>query len=98
MQFYIKYDDNGYLTDTPATVKSDGLTPVFVQDNWILSFLKYPDKFRYNGSSLEAPGNLPTQDTNQVLSQLSASSTKHDADIQALTNQLLALTGLVGEA
>ena len=96
MQFYIKYDQNGYLTDTPSTTNADGLTPVFIQDNWVLSILNYPDKFRYNGSSIEAPGNLPKQDTNELLSKLTADSTEHDVDIQSLVNQLSALAGLVG--
>ena len=96
MQFYIKYDQNGYLTDTPSTTNADGLTPVFIQDNWVLSILNYPDKFRYNGSSIEAPGNLPKQDTNELLNKLTANSTEHDVDIQSLVNQLSALAGLVG--
>ncbi len=96
MQFYIKYDKNGYLTDTPSTTNADGLTPVYVQDNWVLSLLSYPDKFRYNGSSIEAPGNLPKQDTNELLNKLTADSTKRDADIQTLTKQLFTLTGLLG--
>ena len=96
MQFYIKYDKNGYLTDTPSTTNTDGLTPVYVQDNWVLSLLSYPDKFRYNGSSIEAPGNLPKQDTNELLNKLTADSTKHDADLQTLVHQLSALTGLLG--
>ena len=96
MQFYIKYDENGYLTDTPSTTNADGLTPVYVQDNWVLSILNYPDKFRYNGSSIEAPGNLPKQDTNELLNKLTADSTEHNADIQSLTQQLLTLTGLLG--
>ena len=83
-------------TDTPSTTNADGLTPVYVQDNWVLSLLSYPDKFRYNGSSIEAPGNLPKQDTNELLNKLTADSTKRDADIQALTKQLFTLTGLLG--
>lgn len=96
MQFYIKYDNNGYLTDTPSTTNADGLTPVYVQDNWVLALLSYPDKFRYNGSSIEAPGNLPKQDTNELLNKLTADSTEHDTDIQSLADQLSALTGLLG--
>lgn len=96
MQFYIKYDNNGYLTDTPSTISADGLTPVYVQDNWVLSLLNYPDKFRYNGSSIEAPGNLPKQDTNELLNKLTADTTKHDTDIQSLASQLSTLTGLLG--
>lgn len=96
MQFYIKYDNNGYLTDTPSTTNADGLTPVYVQDNWVLALLSYPDKFRYNGSSIEAPGNLPKQDTNELLNELTADSTEHDTNIQSLSNQLLVLTGLLG--
>ena len=96
MQFYIKYDKNGYLTDTPSTTNADGLTPVYVQDNWVLSLLSYPDKFRYNGSSIEAPGNLPKQDTNELLNKLTSDSTKYSTDIQALAHQLSALAGLLG--
>lgn len=96
MQFYIKYDKNGYLTDTPSTTNADGLTPVYVQDNWVLPLLNYPDKFRYNGSSIEAPGNLPKQDTNELLNKLTADSTKYSTDIQALAHQLSALAGLLG--
>lgn len=96
MQFYIKYDNNGYLTDTPSTTNADGLTPVYVQDNWVLALLSYPDKFRYNGSSIEAPGNLPKQDTNELLNELTADSTEHDTNIQSLSSQLSTLTGLLG--
>ena len=86
MFILIKFDTNGFITDF-KTADTDGYTKTFLPDRWIDDFMKYSGKFRYDGSQLLNPGNLPATkvtDLEQAVTDLQATSkvgAKTDKDL-----------------
>lgn len=76
MFVYIKFDENGYITDFKKEVE-DGYTKSFVLNRDINNFAKFSDKFRYDTDSqaIITPSNLPkTVDYDDAMAQIDALS------------------------
>ncbi|GAX07042.1 hypothetical protein IWT25_02390 [Secundilactobacillus pentosiphilus] len=60
MFIYVKYDENGFITEYQNT-EADGFTKIYLLDSWIMQFAQWPNKFRYDTDkkALLNPGNLP---------------------------------------
>ena len=87
MFVYIKFDENGYITDFKKEPE-DGYTKSFVLTRDINNFAKFSDKFRWDADSqaIITPSNLPkTVDYEDAMSQIDTLSTA----INNLTNVMI---------
>lgn len=88
MFVYIKFDENGYITDFKKEAE-DGYTKSFVLNRDINNFAKFSDKFRYDTDSqaIITPSNLPkTVDYDDAMQQIDALSS-------ALNNMTASMIG-----
>jgi len=84
---YIKFDENGYITDFKKEPE-EGYTKSFVLTRDINNFVKFSDKFRWDADSqaIITPSNLPkTVDYEDAMSQIDSLS----ATINSLTNAMI---------
>lgn len=87
MFVYIKFDENGYITDFKKEPE-EGYTKSFVLNKDIKNFVKFSDKFSWDADSqaILPPGNLPkTVDYEDAMSQINSLSTT----INSLTNVMI---------
>ncbi|UKM62904.1 hypothetical protein [Levilactobacillus phage ENFP1] len=87
MFVYIKFDENGYITDFKKEPE-DGYTKSFVLNRDINNFAKFSDKFRWDTDSqaIITPSNLPkTVDYEDAMSQIASLS----STINSLTNVMI---------
>ena len=87
MFVYIKFDENGYITDFKKEPE-DGYTKSFVLTRDINNFVKFSDKFRWDADSqaIITPSNLPkTVDYEDAVNQINTLS----ATINSLTNAMI---------
>jgi len=84
---YIKFDENGYITDFKKEPE-EGYTKSFVLNRDINNFAKFSDKFRWDTDSqaIITPSNLPkTVDYEDAMSQIASLS----STINSLTNVMI---------
>lgn len=87
MFVYIKFDENGYITDFKKEPE-EGYTKSFVLNKDIKNFVKFSDKFRWDADSqaIITPSNLPkTVDYEDAMSKIDTLSTA----INNLTNVMI---------
>lgn len=87
MFVYIKFDENGYITDFKKEPE-DGYTKSFVLNRDINNFAKFSDKFRWDTDSqaIITPSNLPkTVDYEEAMGQIDTLS----AAINNLTSVMI---------
>lgn len=87
MFVYIKFDENGYITDFKKEPE-EGYTKSFVLNKDLKNFYKFSDKFRWDTDSqaIITPSNLPkTVDYEEAMDQIDSLS----ATLNSLTNAMI---------
>lgn len=98
MNYWIKTNTDGLVSEAPLTEAKDGYTEVDVPVTSAQYFTRYWQAYRYDGSKLLAPANLPNLDIDAlrtVVDQQQKQIETQSDTIGNLTNDLKSATGTI---
>lgn len=94
MNYWIKTNADGLVSEAPLTEAKDGYTEVDVPVTSAQYFTRYWQAYRYDGSKLLAPANLPNLDIDALRSVID----QQQKQIESLTTDNQGLQKALGEA
>ncbi len=94
MQYYIKTEADGFVSEAPLTEAKDGYTAVEIPVTSKEYFLRYFNKYRVVDGNVQAPANLPSLDIDSLQNIVNQQATQIEAQSKNIDGALATIKQL----